>query len=216
MHFKIFNLPPCSSPLLFPFFSSCRFSFPVPAVRCEEENAPRPPPAASPRHLDACVRVAFFESGDAVCETFRGSHQQLADYCLLSLSISLRFFPLLYTEIKKTDARAISADLLLPLLPPPLFLFLPSSPPPSSLHPEVRPRMPHKKHGKVSGVYKRGGKRREGRGRRPQGRYRDGGEGVRISGRRGEWGSRRLMSTFQGSPPPIHPVLLLLAALHKL
>ena len=108
-----------------------------------------------------------------------------------------------YTEIKKTDARAISADLLLPLFPPPIFLFLPSSSPPSSLHPEVRPRMPHKKAWKsFRGLQKRRQKEGGAGGRRPQGRYRDGGEGVRISGRRGEWGSRRLMSTFQGSPLP--------------
>ncbi len=104
-----------------------------------------------------------------------------------------------------TDARAISADLLLPPLPPPLFLFLPSSPLPSSLHPEVRPRMPHKKAWKsFRGLQKRRQKEGGAGGRRPQGRYRDGGEGVRISGRRrGEWGSRRLMSTFQGSPPSL-------------
>ncbi len=126
MHFKIFNLPPCSSPLLFPFFSSCRFSFPVRAVRCEEENAPRPPPAASPRHLDACARVAFSDSGDAVCETFRGSHQQLADYYLLTLTICLRFSPLYRDQEDRRSGyfcRPPSAPLPSSHLPfPPLFL----------------------------------------------------------------------------------------------
>ncbi len=134
--------------------------------------------------------------------------------CRLLSSLSQHQPPILSTTVYRDQEDRRSGYFCRPPSAPP-----PSSPLPLLLHPYIQ-KSGHvcliKKHGKVSGVYKRGGKRREGRGRRPQGRYRDGGEGVRISGRRGEWGSRRLMSTFQGSPPPIHPVLLLLAALHKL